>query len=446
MKKVEKTHFDVIVIGGGPAGMMAAGHAGEHGKSVLLLEKNKTLGKKLDMTGGGRCNITNAEYDVHEFLKHYSTAKNYLYSPFSRFGVKNTFEFFESHELPLVVEARKRAFPNTQKATDVSRVMKQYIADNHVTVKMGAAVGRVTALGGKIVSVSCGACLSENLPAALRRRHGARSQATRYTADNFIITTGGYSRPETGSTGDGFKWLKELGHTVAPGSPNIVPLAVKDAWVKKLSGISLSFMKITFFQNGNPFDDAQGKRKKAFSKKGKLLFTHFGLSGPLILNSAKQVSELLEGGEVTAEIDMYPDTDFADLERSILKTIDANKNKNLKNFLDALVPHGTDPAILMLWGLPDVNIKAHSITKEDRKRLVHILKGAPLAIKGLMGYDRAVVSDGGVSLDEVDTKTMRSRLYPNLYFAGDILNINRPSGGYSLQLCWTTGFVAGDSV
>lgn len=416
MKKGEKTHFDVIVIGGGPAGMMAAGRAGERGKSVLILEKNKTLGKKLDMTGGGRCNITNAEYDIHEFLKHYSSAKNYLYSPFSRFGVKNTFEFFESRNFPLVIEARKRAFPNTQKATDVSRVMKKYITDNRVVVKMGAAVGRISADGGKISSASCG--------------------PIHYTADNFIIATGGYSRPETGSTGDGFKWLKDLGHTVAPSSPNIVPLAVKDAWVKKLSGISLSFMKITFFQNG----------KKAFSKKGKLLFTHFGLSGPLILNSAKEVGELLEGGEVTAEIDMYPDTDFADLERSILKTIDANKNKNLKNFLDALVPHGTDAGVLMLWTLSNLNIKAHSITKEDRKRLVHILKGAPLTIKGLMGYDRAVVSDGGVSLDEVDTKTMRSRLYPNLYFAGDILNINRPSGGYSLQLCWTTGFVAGDSV
>ena len=388
MKKVEKTHFDVIVIGGGPAGMMAAGRAGERGKSVLLLEKNKTLGKKLDMTGGGRCNITNAEYDIHEFLKHYSTAKNYLYSPFSRFGVKNTFEFFESRNLPLVIEARKRAFPNTQKATDVSRIMKQYIADNGVTVKTGAVVGKVSAIGGKITSVSLG--------------------ATRYTADNIIIATGGYSRPETGSTGDGFKWLKDLGHTVAPGSPNIVPLAVKDAWVKKLSGISLSFMKITFFQNG----------KKSFSKKGKLLFTHFGLSGPLILNSAKQVSELLEGGEVTTEIDMYPDTDFAALERQIIAKMDANKNKDFKNVLAEVVPHGLSKAIPELLALPYQNVKAHSVTKEERKRLIHILKGAPLTISGLMGFDRAVISDGGVPLTEVDTRTMRSLRVENLYLTG----------------------------
>ena len=426
MGRMVKNHFDVIVIGGGPAGMMAAGRAGERGKSVLLLEKNRALGKKLDITGGGRCNITNAEYDTRALLKHYSEAEQYLYSPFSQFGVRNTFAFFEKRGLPLVIESRKRAFPNTQKSTDVTRVMKKYVADNNVTIQTHAAVGNIESSGGRIVSVS--------------------SKETRYTADHFIIATGGYSRPETGSMGDGFNFLKHLGHTVAPSSPNIVPLAVKDAWVRSLSGISLSFMKITFFQNGNPFDDAQGKRKKAFSKTGKLLFTHFGLSGPLILNSAKEVGELLKGGEVTAMIDMYPDTDFSDLERSILKTIDAHKNKNLKNLLDALVPHGTDQAILMLLALPDPNIKAHSITKEDRKRLVHILKGAPLTVTRLMGLDRAVVSDGGVTLDEIDTKTMCSRLYPNLFLIGDILHISRPSGGYSLQLCWTTGFVAGDNV
>lgn len=416
MGRTTKNHFDVIVIGGGPAGMMAAGRAAERGKSVLLLEKNRALGKKLDITGGGRCNITNAEYDVRAFLKHYGEAEQYLYSPFSQYSVKDTFAFFEKRGLPLVIESRKRAFPHTQKATDVTRVMRQYVADNNVTIQTYAAVGKIESNRGRIVSVS--------------------SKETVYTAEHFIIATGGYSRPETGSVGDGFHFLKQLGHTVADPSPSIVPLAVKDAWVRSLSGISLSFMKITFFQNG----------KKAFSKTGKLLFTHFGLSGPLILNSAKAVGELLKGGEVTATIDMYPDTDFADLERSVLKTIDAHKNKNLKNLLDALVPHGTDPAIEILLALPDPNIKAHSITKEDRKRLIHILKGAPLTVTGLMGFDRAVVSDGGVPLNEIDTKTMRSRMCSNLSLIGDVLHINRPSGGYSLQLCWTTGFVAGNSV
>lgn len=419
MNKAEKTHFDVIVIGGGPAGMMAAGRAGSKGKSVLLLEKNLTLGKKLNITGGGRCNITNAEYDVRALLKNYGDAEHYLYSPFSKFGVKDTFEFFEKRGLPLVVEARKRAFPETQKAEDVTRILKNYLAQNNVAIKTGAGVSSVEpnrGNAGRIAAITVG--------------------TTRYTADHFIIATGGFSHPETGSTGEGFSWLTRLGHTIVHPSPTIVPLAVKDQWVHALSGTSLSFMKITFFQGG----------KKAFSKTGKLLFTHFGISGPLILNSAKAVGELMKGGAVTATIDMYPDTDFADVERKVLKILDTNKNKKFKNLLDELVPHGMDSAITALLALPDPEIKAHSITKEDRKRLVHILKGAPLTIKGLMGYDRAVVSDGGVPLDEVDTKTMRSRICENLSFAGDVLHINRPSGGYSLQLCWTTGFVAGDGV
>lgn len=399
--------------------MMAAGRAGERGKSVLLLEKNTELGKKLNTTGGGRCNITNAEHDVRALLKYYGEAEQFLYSPFSKFGVKDTFDFFEKRGLPLVVEARKRAFPQTQKAPDVTRVLKHYLAKNNVTVKTDSPVSSIgldTQNTGKIATITAG--------------------TTRYTATHVIIATGGFSHPETGSTGEGFSWLTRLGHTIARPSPTIVPLAVKEKWVRDLSGTSLSFMKITFFQGG----------KKAFSKTGKLLFTHFGISGPLILNSAKAVGELLKGGEVTATIDMYPDTDFADVERKVLKILDTNKNKKFKNLLDELVPHGMDSAIVTLLALPDPEIKAHSITKEDRKRLVHILKGAPLTIKGLMGYDRAVVSDGGVPLDEVDTKTMRSRICGNLSFAGDVLHINRPSGGYSLQLCWTTGFVAGDGV
>lgn len=399
--------------------MMAAGRAGERGKSVLLLEKNTELGKKLNTTGGGRCNITNAEHDVRALLKHYGEAEQFLYSPFSKFGVKDTFDFFEKRGLPLVVEARKRAFPQTQKAPDVTRVLKHYLAKNNVTVKTDSPVSSIgldTQNTGKIATITAG--------------------TTRYTATHVIIATGGFSHPETGSTGEGFSWLTRLGHTIARPSPTIVPLAVKEKWVRDLSGTSLSFMKITFFQGG----------KKAFSKTGKLLFTHFGISGPLILNSAKAVGELLKGGEVTATIDMYPDTDFADVERKVLKILDTNKNKKFKNLLDELVPHGMDSAIVTLLDLSDPEIKSHSITKEDRKRLVHILKGAPLTIKGLMGYDRAVVSDGGVPLDEVDTKTMCSRICGNLSFAGDVLHINRPSGGYSLQLCWTTGFVAGDGV
>ncbi|MEK7156777.1 MAG: aminoacetone oxidase family FAD-binding enzyme [Patescibacteria group bacterium] len=417
-----KKKYDVIVIGGGASGMMAAGRAAQRGKSVLLLEKNAGVGKKLDITGGGRCNITNAEFDRHAFAKHYGTAEQFLYSPLSQFGVQDTFDFFAERGLPLIVEARKRAFPETQKSPDVTRVMKKYLTDAGpgggagVVVMTKAAVKGLTIAGNRILEAKT-------------------SQGT-FAADTFIISTGGVSHPETGSTGDGFKWLTELGHSVLPSTPTIVPLKVKEAWVKPLAGVSLSFMKITFFADG----------KRAFSKTGKILFTHFGLSGPLILNSASAVAELLKNAEVTATIDMYPDTDFAALERQIIAKMDVNKNKDFKNVLAEVVPHGLSKAILELLALPNPNVKAHSVTKEERKRLVHLLKGAPLTISGLMGFDRAVISDGGVPLTEVDTRTMRSLKIENLYLTGDILHINRPSGGYSLQLAWTTGFVAGSSV
>ncbi len=416
--------FDVIVIGGGASGLMAAGRAAELGKNVLILEKNKKLGEKLRITGGGRCNITNAEDDVHVLLKHYGKAEQFLYSPFSQFGVKDTFSFFESRGLPLVVQARKRAFPHTEKAFDVYAVLEKYIKKGNVAVKMDSPVTRVisTHTHNKITSVMCG--------------------KTEYKAENFIVATGGVSHPETGSTGDGFSWLEKLGHTISKPTPTVVPLAVAEKWVKDLAGVSLSFMKITFFVDG----------KKKFSKTGKILFTHFGISGPLILNTAGAVGDLLHDGIVTATIDAFPDTDHGSLETKIIKVFDKNKNKMFKNILPDIVPAGTAQSILSLLkesisGSTSLtinpDIKVHSITKEQRKIIMQLLKALPLTITGLMGYDRAVVSDGGLVMTEIDTKTMKSKIVENLYVTGDLLNINRPSGGYSLQLCWTTGFVAG---
>lgn len=405
--------YDVLIVGGGASGMMAAGVAASRGKRVLLLEKNKQLGEKLKISGGGRCNITNAEDDVRKILKHYGDAEQFLYSPFAQFGVKETFSFFEGRGLPLVIEARKRAFPESQRAHDVFRTLMDYMVEGKVTIKCSAKVSRIKVDGDRIVGVVAG--------------------KTTYVAHSYIIATGGVSRPETGSTGDGFGWLRALGHTVQRPTPTIVPLAVKERWVGKLSGTALSFMKITFFVD----------KKKAFSKTGKLLFTHFGLSGPLILNSSKQVADLLEGGVVTAEIDCFPDTDHGSLEDKILKVFDAHKNKMFKNVVDDIVPHGTQRVMPVLLPAIDPDKKVHSITKEERKTIVKLLKAMPITITGLMGFDRAVVADGGVLLTEMDMKTMCSKLFQNLFITGDLLHINRPSGGYSLQLCWTTGFVAG---
>ncbi|MDQ5955356.1 MAG: hypothetical protein QG621_359 [Patescibacteria group bacterium] len=405
--------YDVIVIGGGASGMMAAGRAAALGKKVLLLEKNKHLGEKLKISGGGRCNITNAELDQRAFLPAYGTAEPFLYSTFSQFGVADTFSFFESQKLPLVVEARKRAFPHTQNASDVLAALEAYMKQGGVTVSRGAAVTRVEATEGHIEAVYCGAKV--------------------FSAQAYVCATGSLSHPETGSTGDGFHWLAKLGHTIHKPTPTIVPLSVHDAWSKLLSGTSLSFMKITFYVDG----------EKQFSKTGKLLFTHFGLSGPLILNSAKKVADLLHRGVVTATIDAYPHTDLGSLEKNIISVFDANKNKVLKNVVKECVPLGTHRGVLLLLGEELAAKKIHLVTKEERKKIVRLLKALPLTIDGLMGFDRAVVADGGVPLEEVDMKTMRSRKIDNLFITGDLLHINRPSGGYSLQLCWTTGFVAG---
>ena len=405
---------NVVVIGGGAAGMMAAAVAASNGKRVTLLEKNKSLGEKLKITGGTRCNITNNEHDNRTFLEYFGRAKDFLFSPFSQFAVKETFEFFESRGLPLVVQARNRVFPESEKAWDVYKTLEKELHKNHVTVKTRVKVTKINTDQGKIVSVD--------------------TNQGRFEAASFILATGGVSHPETGSTGDGFGWLRDLGHTVKDPTPTIVPIAVADDWIKCMPGVSLSFMKITFFLEG----------KKQFSKTGKVLFTHFGLSGPLILNSAAQVGELLFNGEVTAAIDAFPNTDHGALDDKIVNFFEKNKNKTFKTIFKDLVPHGTTKGIeMLLTDIINFETPVHSITKEQRKIFVNLLKALPVSITGLMGNDRAVSADGGVILEEIDMKTMRSKLFPNLFVIGDLLHINRPSGGYSLQLCWTTGYIAG---
>ncbi len=415
--KRQNEHFDVIVIGGGASGMMAAGRASELGKKVLLIEKNKQLGEKLKITGGGRCNITHAEYDVRKFLAFFGSASDFLFSPFSQFGVKDTFTFFENLGLPLVVQAKNRVFPNTEKASDVCDALIKYMKKNGVVVKTNTPVKKISHKDNTIT--------------------GIVTDTEIYTANKYIIATGGVSHPETGSTGDGFKWLRDLGHTVNDPTPTLVPIATSDEWSHLLSGVSLSFMKIIFYLDG----------KKKFSKTGKVLFTHFGLSGPLILNSSAQVAELLkEGGDVTAKIDAYPDTDIGSLDNQITKVFDLNKNKMLKNILKEVVPDGLVPGLVLLLNDINLDTKVHSIKKEERRKIVDTLKALPINITGLMGFDRAVVADGGVILSEIDTRTMKSKICSNLSVTGDLLHINRPTGGQSLQACWTTAYVAGSNL
>ena len=405
--------WDVAVIGGGPAGMMSAGRAAELGARVILIEKNDTLGKKLLITGGGRCNVTNAEFDVRTFLSKFKGSDKFLFSTFSKWGVKETLDFFNARNMETKIEAEKRAFPKSEKAQSVWDVLVEYMKQGKVMVLSNSPVAEIQS-DARIVT-------------RIRLLNGKEIRARSY-----IIATGGTSRPETGSTGDGFTWLRKLGHKVTEPDSALVPIAVKDAWVKRLQGVSLQNIKLTSFQNG----------VKQEVKKGKILFTHFGVSGPTVINMSKDIGELLKYGEVVLSLDLLPKLDYGMLNTKLQEIFKEEHTKKFKNSLKSLLPSALSPIIVELSGI-NADTKCNSITREERLKLVKLLKDIPMKVKGLLGADKAIVTSGGVALDEVDFKTMRSRLFSNLLLVGDILDIDRPSGGYSLQLCWTTGFVAG---
>lgn len=406
---------EVVVIGGGPAGMVAAIFAARRGRRVLLLEKNRRLGEKLRITGGGRCNVTNAEPDLRRFLERYGDAARPLAPSFARFSPEDAFALFASLGLPLEVEDRGRAFPKTRRAADVERVLERAMAAAGVQVRSGVPVTGLRAEGGRIVA--------------------AQTAGGEVAGESFALATGGLSHPETGSTGDGFRWLSALGVPVNEPTPSIVPLAVEDAWVGKLAGLALDDAKVSFYRGD----------RKAFAVEGRVLFAHFGLTGPTILNAAARVGDLLYDGPVRAAIDLFPREDEGAVERRFLAALEAAKNQNAVNALAAALPAG---AARRLWpvisALPP-ETKAHSVTRADRKAMARAAKALPCTVTGLLGFDRAVVADGGVPLGEVDTRTFACKKFPNLYLLGDVLDVRRPSGGFSLQLCWTSGAVAGEN-
>lgn len=410
--------YDVAVVGGGPAGMMAAGRVAEMGAKVILIEKNESLGKKLLITGGGRCNLTNAEFDTRKFLAKFKDDGKFLFSAFSQFGVKESLEFFHKLGVETKIENEKRVFPVSDNAQTVFDALFKYMKKHKVEIILNSPVVDVPASKNDKGKIS-----------GIKLKNGKEILARK-----IIIATGGTSHPETGSTGDGFAWLRKIGHTVIEPTPSLVPIAVKDAWVKKLAGLSLAGIKITTFQNAVKQD----------ANKGKIIFTHFGLSGPAILNMSKDIGELLKYGEVVISLDLFPSENHGKLNAKLQELFKDEHNKKFKNSLNSLAPSALASAMVELSKInPDT--ECNSITREERLALVDILKSIPIRADKLLGADKAIVSSGGISLDEIDFKTMSSRLFPNLYLAGDILNIDRPSGGYSLQLSWTTGFVAGNS-
>lgn len=408
--------YDLCVIGGGPAGMMAAARAAELGAKVIILEKNPGLGKKLLITGGGRCNVTNAQYDVRTFLKKYKDSDKFLFSAFSQFDVRAALEFFNGRAMPTKVEAENRVFPLSNSAQSVWDVLVEYLNTNKVEIKTNAAVSKIESKNGKITGV------------VLKNKEVI-------TAKKYVLATGGTSRPETGSTGEGFTWLKELGHNVIPSNEALVPIALSDKWVEKISGVTLKDIKLTTFQNN----------VKQEIHKGKLLFTHFGISGPTVLNMSKDVGELLKYGEVEIRLDLLPSLDHGMMNTRLQELFKEDDKKKIKNSLGALIPSALVSPVLVLTGIDEEKTN-NAVSREERLKLIDMIKGIPLHVSNLLGSDKAVVSSGGVDLTEVDFKTMQSKKIENLYLVGDVLNIDRPSGGYSLQLCWTTGWVAGSSI
>jgi predicted Rossmann fold flavoprotein len=407
--------WDVAVIGGGPAGMMSAGRAAELGAKAILIEKNESLGKKLLITGGGRCNVTNAEFDTRKLLEKFKENGKFLFSAFSQFSSKEALDFFNSKGMPTRIENEKRAFPESNSSTSVLNALLEYMKEGNVKILTSSPVSKIINYKTEIKSI-----ILEN--------------GEEIFAKSFVIATGGKSYPKTGSTGDGFVWLKKLGHTIVRPDSALVPLNIKDEWVKGLQGVTLQEIKISLFQ-----DD-----KRVETKLGKILFTHFGVSGPTILNMSRKINEILPNGDVFISLDLLPKFDFSSLNTELQKVFKKHTNKIFKNAITDLIPSPLVPIIIKRSDISGETF-CHSITRDERIKLMHTLKDVRMQVESLLGPENAIVSSGGLDLKEVDFKTMQSKLFSNLYLTGDILNINRPSGGYSLQICWTTGFVAGSN-
>lgn len=404
--------FDVAVIGGGPAGMMAAGRAAELGAKVVLVEKNKKLGTKLLITGKGRCNITQAKYDKKEFIEKLGRNGKFLFSALTVFGPQEVTSFFEERNLKTKIERGGRVFPVSNKSLDVLNTLYGYLKKNKVKILTDKKVIGFGLKDGRIENV--------------------KLVNGKIYARNFILCTGGKTYPVTGSTGDGYKWARIFGHQIIDPTPALVPLRTQEPWLKNLQGLSLKNVRINVFQNN----------KKKDSRFGEMLFTHFGLSGPIILDASKSIKELLDRGEVLIELDLKPALDFSELDRRLQRDFEKFASKNFSNYLPELLPKKAIETIIYLSGIGHGE-KLSTISRDKRKKLVSLLKGLRINVKGLMGFNDAIITSGGVALKEIDPKTMRSKVIENLFLAGEIIDLDGPTGGYNLQICWSTGYAAG---
>lgn len=410
------------MVGAGPAGMMAAGSAEKAGAHVLLLEKNREAGKKLLISGGGRCNFTNAEPDLHRLVSRYGEEGKALFSPFSRLGPNAVLEFFSSRGMPYKIEDNNRAFPVSNSAGSVRDVLQECMA--------GVEFRTRTPVQGLLHNES--------------GVYGVRLEHEELHAAAVVIATGGLARPDTGSTGDGYAWLERLGHSIVRPEPSLVPVVVAENWISELQGLSFNEVRIAVRLGGKPMSKVDGK----------VLFTHFGLSGPAILNLATTVSRVAakarQDGLPAPQIclNFFPSLDGGSLDRILMEQLSNFPKRQLKTVLESMLPPRLARRILLeaathIGAGDAVNFTASTVPKLLRKQIVRLMQEFPLTYRELQSEDWAVVSSGGVPTNEVDFRTMQSKRVNRLFVCGDMLNINRPSGGYSLQICWATGYVAG---
>ena len=403
-----KNQNKVLVIGGGPAGMMAALTAAEAGASVLLLERNEDVGRKLSITGKGRCNVTNC-CSLEEALQNIPRGNRFLWSAFSRFTPQDTMDFFTALGVPLKVERGNRVFPQSDRAGDVVSALRRALERRGVTMKRGRAR----------------ALLVEN--GAVK---GAALQAGRLAADRVILATGGLSYPRLGSTGDGYRMAQAAGHEIIPPRPSLVPLEAEGC--ARMQGLSLKNVGLKILTSGG---------KTVYQDFGELLFTHFGLSGPIVLSASAHLTDCGQSG-YTAILDLKPALEEKTLERRLLRELQMGANREMKTILGTLLPRLLIPVVAERAAVP-LGAKGNSVTKAQRKSLLHTLKGLAFSIVGPRPIDEAIVTSGGVSLREVSPSTMESKLCQGLYFAGEILDADGYTGGFNLQIAWATGRAAG---
>ncbi|MCI8494414.1 MAG: NAD(P)/FAD-dependent oxidoreductase [Lachnospiraceae bacterium] len=417
----------VIVIGGGPAGMMAAIRAAQNENQVLLLEKNEKLGKKLYITGKGRCNLTNA-CETEDLFKNVLRNRKFLYSAFYQFSNQQVMEFFETHGLSIKIERGERVFPSSDHSSDVIQTLESVMRQLKVEVKLHAQVADL---------------LTEEIPGNTmdsgriqKKITGVKfTDGTICNAKAVILATGGCSYSSTGSTGDGYRFAKSQGHTIIEPMPALVPFEVAQSWVKDLQGLSLRNVKICI----------RKEKKILYEEFGEMLFTHYGVSGPLLLSASSVVSDYAKMMPLELEIDLKPALTEEQLDKRVLRDFQENQNRQFKNAIQKLFPAKLIPIMIALSEIsPEKTI--HEITKAERQKFVKLIKKVPLTLSGFRGFSEAIITKGGVKVQELNPSTMESKLVSGLYFAGELLDLDALTGGFNLQIAWSTGYLAGDSI